>query len=116
MSSVRPSCPPAARNLGWEHDQGDEQVDRDHQGPTAHQGEGGCHVPGRTGGPKTLLLSNIQGLMGVGGKSKADFLSDQAMLHNSLAVAVTETWLKPEIKDSEILVKFPGYTLSDVTE
>ena len=49
--------------------------------------------------------------MGVGGKSKADFLSDQAILHNSLAVAVTETWLKPGIKDSEILVKFPGYTL-----
>ena len=62
-------------------------------------------------GHKTFLLSNIQGLQGAGGRSKAGFLHDQAILCNSLVVAVTETWLKPEVKDSEVLVKFPGYTL-----
>ena len=38
-------------------------------------------------------------------------MHDQAILHNSLAISVTETWLKPVVKDSELLVNFPGYTL-----
>ena len=42
---------------------------------------------------------------------KTAFLRDQFILNNSLAVAVTETWLKPEVKDSELLVAFPGCTL-----
>ena len=49
--------------------------------------------------------------MGSGGKAKTGFLSDQATIHNSLAVSVTESWLKPEIKDSELLVNFPGHTV-----
>ena len=58
--------------------------------------------------PQTFLLTNIQGILGQGGKSKAGFLFDQSVLHKSLAVAVTESWMKPEVKDSELLVNFPG--------
>ena len=59
--------------------------------------------------PKTFLLSNIRGLLGQGGNSKTGFLFDQAVSHQ--ASIVTETWLKPEVKDSELLVNFPGYSL-----
>ena len=57
------------------------------------------------------MLSNIQGLLGLGGKSKTGFLFDQAVLNNALAIAVTESWLKPEVKDSELLVNMPGYSV-----
>ena len=57
------------------------------------------------------MLSNIQGLLGQGGKSKTGFLYDQAVMNNTLAIAVTESWLKPEVKDSELLVNMPGYSL-----
>ena len=97
VSNDRPSCSPVAGIMGRKHDQRAEQADRDHQGHAVHQGEGSLHVSGGTRAPKSLLLSNIQGLMGSGGKSKMEFLRDQATLHNSLAVAVTETWLKPDI-------------------
>ena len=49
--------------------------------------------------------------MSQGGKSKSAFLHDQAVLHSSLVVSVTETWLKPGVKDSELLVNFPDYSL-----
>ena len=48
------------------------------------------------------LLTNIRGILSVGGKSKTGFLYDQAVNHNPLVVAVTETWLKPDMKDSEL--------------
>ena len=38
-------------------------------------------------------------------------LSDQAILNNALAVSVTESWLKPDVKDNELLVNFPGFVL-----
>ena len=111
MCSSRPSCAPVAGSLGRNNNEGIDQADRDHSGHDVHQSEGSLHEPRESGGQQTLLLSNIRGLMGSGGKSKTAFLSDQATIHSSLAVAVTETWLKPEIKDSEMLVNFPGYTL-----
>ena len=33
------------------------------------------------------------------------------MLGNALMVAVTETWLSPDIFDSEVTHSFPGYSL-----
>ena len=41
----------------------------------------------------TFLLCNIQGLLGLGGKSKVGFLYDQAWNNKALWVAVTESWL-----------------------
>ena len=49
--------------------------------------------------------------MGQGGNSKTAFLFDQAILHQAMVVSVTETWLKPSVKDAELLVNFPGYSL-----
>ena len=76
-----------------------------------YQSEGSLQSSRGTGGRKTFLLSNIQGLLGTGGRSNTGFLCDQATIHSSLAVGVTESWLKPDIKDSELLVNFPGHTL-----
>ena len=36
---------------------------------------------------------------------------DQAQLSNALLVAVPETWLSPDIFDSEVNHNFPGYSL-----
>ena len=57
------------------------------------------------------MLTNIRSILGQGGKSKVKFLSDLAIQHKACAVAVTESWLKPEIYDSELTVNFPGYSL-----
>ena len=65
----------------------------------------------RKGDKQTFLLSNIRGILGQGGNSKTGFLFDQAISHQAMIVAVTETWLKPDIKDAELLVNFPGYSL-----
>ena len=44
-------------------------------------------------------------------RNKTPFLCDLAEQNNLMWVAVTETWLKPEILDSEMLVNFPNFTL-----
>ena len=108
MYNPRPSCTPDAGSLGWEHPEGAGEADRDH---SVQQDEGHDHTTWGSVSPQTFLLSNIRGLLGLGGKSKTGFLYDQAVLHNSLAVSVTETWLKPDVKDSELLVNFPGYSV-----
>ena len=38
-------------------------------------------------------------------------LSDHAQQLNAVAVAVTESWLKPDVMDSEVTINFPGYTI-----
>ena len=111
MFSVRPSCSPAAGDLGRKNDQRTDQAERGDNEHVVLQCEGDVREPRGSGVHQTLLLSNIRGLLGSGGNSKTGFLYDQATLHSSLAVAVTETWLKPDMKDSELLVNFPGYTL-----
>ena len=45
------------------------------------------------------------------GKTKVQFLSDQALQQNAVAVAVTESWLHPDVKDSEVTINFPGYSI-----
>ena len=97
--------------MGREHAEGVGEAGRDNQEHDVGQGEGPVHVPRESGGLSTFLLSNIRGLLSQGGKSKTGFLFDQAIIHNALAVSVTESWLKPEVKDSELLVNFPGYTV-----
>ena len=70
--------------------------------------------PCRTGsslGRQTFILSNIQRLITPSGRSKSGFLHDQAQLGNALLVAVTETWLSPQIFDSEVTHNFPGYSI-----
>ena len=52
----------------------------------------------------------MQGLVG-SSRNKAPFLSDLLRNNNSIWCAVTETWLKPDISDSELLVHIPGYQL-----
>ena len=52
----------------------------------------------------------MQGLVGAS-RNKAPFLSDLIQNNNSLWCAVTETWLRPDISDSELLVHLPGYQL-----
>ena len=71
---------------------------------TPHTGEGGVW-------PASFLLSNIRGLVGMGGRNKSPFLHDLAIQRNCLWVAVTETWLRPGIMDSEMLVHMPGYSI-----
>ena len=97
--------------MGWEPGKGDGKTGRVDQEHDVQQDEGPVHVPAEPGCSQTILLSNIQGLLGQRGKSKTKFLHDQAVINNALAVAVTETWLKPEVKDSELLVDSPGYTI-----
>ena len=94
--------------MGQGHAEGLGQADRDN---AVNQSQGHHDPPGR---PQTFLLTNIRGILSVGGKSKTGFLYDQAVNHNSLVVAVTETWLKPDMKDSELLVNFPGYWLLSI--
>ena len=60
---------------------------------------------------QTFILSNIQRLITPSGRTKSGFLCDQAHLGNALLVAVTETWLSPDILDSEVTHNFPGYSL-----
>ena len=54
---------------------------------------------------------NIARLMTQSGRSKAGFLSDQALLREALMVGVCETWLEPSIMDSEVLHNFTGYSI-----
>ena len=107
----RPSCAPVAGDLGWKYPEGDGEAVRSKQKHAGKQSEGGLHVPPGAGGPQTFLLSNIRGLLGQGGNSKTGFLFDQAVSHQAMVVSVTETWLKPSVKDAELLVNFPGYSL-----
>ena len=62
-------------------------------------------------GCQTFLLSNIRRLITPSGATKSGFLYDQAELSRALLVAVTETWLCPDIMDSEVTHNFPGYSL-----
>ena len=62
-------------------------------------------------GSQSFLLSNIQRLITPSGRTKSGFLSDQAQLNGALLVAVTETWLTPQVYDSEVCHNFPGYNL-----
>ena len=52
----------------------------------------------------------MQGLVGTS-RNKSPFLSDLMQNSNNIWCAVTETWLRPDISDSELLVHLPGYTL-----
>ena len=49
--------------------------------------------------------------MGHGGKAKVRFLSDQAIKHNAFAVAVTESWLTPDVKDAELTIHIPEFSV-----
>ena len=60
---------------------------------------------------QTFILTNIQRLITPSGRTKSGFLHDQAQLCNSLLVAVTVTWLSPQIFDSEVTHNFPGYSI-----
>ena len=61
--------------------------------------------------PLSFILSNIRGLLGLRGKNKVPFLYDLATSRNCLWLAITETWLNPNILDSELLIHMPGYTV-----
>ena len=111
VHTPRPSCAPATGDMGREHAEGAGEAVRDQQEHANNQSERDVHVPWGSGGQQTFLLSNIRGLLGQGGNSKTGFLFDQAVSHQALIVSVTETWLKPEVKDSELLVNFTGYSL-----
>ena len=60
---------------------------------------------------KSFILTNIRRLITQNGRRKSGFLADQADLKNSVYVAVTETWLNPEVLDSEVSHDFPGFSL-----
>ena len=53
--------------------------------------------------------------MGHGGKAKVRFLSDQAIKHNAFAVAVTESWLTPDVKDAELTIHSPEFSVFAVS-
>ena len=96
--SSSPGCASTSRNLGWQHAAGNSETsERD---------------PLITGGSRTkqptLLLSNIRSILGQVGKTKVQFLSDQALQQNAVAVAVTESWLHPDVKDSEVTINKIG--------
>ena len=61
--------------------------------------------------PQTFILTNIQRLITPSGKTKTQFLSDQAELNGALLVAVTETWLNTGVFDAEVSHDFPGYSI-----
>ena len=63
---------------------------------------------------KTLLLSNIRSLLGKGGKTKVQFLSDQAQQLNAVAIAVTESWLNPDAMNAEVTINFPGCIITNI--
>ena len=54
---------------------------------------------------------NMQQLMTTSGRSKSEFLPDQAELKNACFVATTETWLNENVLDSEITHNFKGYSI-----
>ena len=60
--------------------------------------------------PATFILANMQGLVGTT-FNKSPFLSDVTQNNKSIWCAVKETWLNPDILDSELLAHIPGYTL-----
>ena len=62
-------------------------------------------------GNQTFILSNIQRLITPTGRTKSGFLSDQAQQQGALLVGVPETWLSPQIIDSEVCHNFPGYSI-----
>ena len=59
----------------------------------------------------SFILANIARLITQNGRSKANFLSDQAEAKKCLFVGVTETWLSEAVLDSEVTHDFPGYSL-----
>ena len=59
----------------------------------------------------SFLLVNIQGLFSSGGADKITFLSDQASLKNSPLIAITESWLSPDILDAEVERQIPGFRI-----
>ena len=61
--------------------------------------------------PPSFLLTNIRGLVGGRGRNKSPFLHDLAVQRNCLWVAITESWLRPDILDSELLAHLPGYSV-----
>ena len=46
-----------------------------------------------------------------GGADKISFLSDHASLNNSPFIAVTESWLRPDILEAEVEQKIPGFRI-----
>ena len=52
---------------------------------------------------------NIRGLSLKCHRTKVSELSDKMSINNSIGMALTETWLKPEILDAEIHI--PGYNI-----
>ena len=59
----------------------------------------------------SFILSNIARLITPSGRTKSGFLSDQAQLKNADYVAVCETWLHDGVKDAEVTIDFPDYTI-----
>ena len=78
---------------------------RDDSGQTSHGGGEGAIWP------VSFFLSNIRGLVGLRGRNKVPFLHDPATNRNCLWLAITETWLNPNILDSDLLIHMPGFTV-----
>ena len=55
----------------------------------------------------SLLYLNVRGLKLISNRNKPEQLCDIMKLENSIAIALTETWLKPNILDAEIYIE--GY-------
>ena len=51
------------------------------------------------------MYSNIRGLLLASNKTKIDYIRDMVIEENIFAVEMTETWLKPHIKDAEVEIK-----------
>ena len=59
----------------------------------------------------SFILSNIARLITQSGRMKSGFLFDQTEIKNADYVAVCETWLHDGVKDAEVTLDFPNFTL-----
>ena len=80
-------------------------------GGPGQNGQGGAgHAAGRrvaAASPGAVLLAKMQGLVWTSFNTSA-YLSELIQSNNSIWCGVTETWLSPNISDSELLVHLPG--------
>ena len=95
--------PAIAGSLDGELEEGPESQAGPHV-PDAEDGVVAGKAYPRKGGvwPASFIVTNIRGLVGVRGRNKSPFLHDLASQRNCLWVAVTESWLRPDILDSEL--------------
>ena len=104
--------PAIAGSLDGELEEGPESQAGPHV-PDAEDGVVAGKAYPRKGGvwPASFIVTNIRGLVGVRGRNKSPFLHDLASQRNCLWVAVTESCLRPDILDSELLAHMPGYSI-----